>query len=171
MNPKIHRGYGALRVGRWSLGGADYFLTGCLHRPLTGLTTEPLATTVLAKLRELDVTGHWQLRTCVLMPDHFHALVTLNPENDLSVVMRRFKGPLAPVLRRLGLRWQESFYDHRLREDDDRLPVFRYIWLNPYRAELIGTDQKWPWYYCAPEDWAWFEGLTNEGVPFPEWLG
>lgn len=170
MEPKIYRGYRALRVGRWSQSGSDYFLTGCLQRPLTGLATAPLAQLVRAKLHELDTAGHWHLRTYVLMPDHFHLLATLGPHDDLSGAVRQFKGSLTPALRTHGLRWQKNFYDHRLRSVDELLPTFLYIFLNPYRAGLTATGEKWPWYYCAPEDWEWFGGMTNESLPFPEWL-
>jgi REP element-mobilizing transposase RayT len=169
-DPKIYRGYGALRIGRWSQTGSDYFLTGCLHRPLTGLTTEPLASIVQSKLREIESAGKWHLRTFVLMPDHFHVLATLGPGGDLSGTVRLFKGPLTPMLRTHGLRWQTNFYDHRLRSVDEVQPTLLYIFLNPYRAGLVKAGAKWPWYYCAPEDWAWFSALTDESLPFPEWL-
>jgi putative transposase len=167
---EIYRGYGALRIGRWSQTGDDYFLTGCLNRPHTGLTSDPLAGAVQAQLRELEVSDHWLVRTSVLMPDHLHLLVTLRQRGSLSATMRLFKGPLTPKLRKHGLRWQENFYDHRLRSIEELWPTFLYIFLNPYRAGLVETGQKWPWYYCAPEDWEWFGGLTNESLPFPEWL-
>jgi REP element-mobilizing transposase RayT len=170
MNPKVHRGYEALLAGRWSQGGYTYFLTGCLARPLNGLTSEPLAGMVWGRLHELEATNQWQLRSCVLMPDHFHLLLTLGQEGDLSDVMRHFKGPLTSALRHNGLRWQPRFYDHRLRSADELLPIFLYILLNPYRANLIAPPEKWPWYYCAPEDWKWFGELTNDSVPMPEWL-
>lgn len=153
MDAKIHRGYSALRVGRWSQTNSDYFITGCLQRPLTGLAAAPLADIVRAKLHELETAGHWRLRSYVLMPDHFHLLATLGPAADLSRAIRGFKGPLAPELRARGLRWQPSFYDHRLRSEDELLPTFLYIFLNPYRAHLCATVEKWPWYFCAPEDW------------------
>jgi len=170
MEPIIHRGYGALRVGRWSQAGSDYFLTGCLQRPATGLTCEPLATAVQVRLHELETAGHWKLRTSVLMPDHFHLLVTLGPQGSLSEAVRAFKGPLAPALRQHGIGWQKNFYDHRLRADDEGLPTFLYIFMNPYRANMIPTGEQWSWYYCAPEDWKWFGRMTSESLPFPEWL-
>ena len=68
------------------------------------------------------------------------------------------------------MKWQEGFYEHRLRKTEDLLPVFLYVYLNPYRAGLISTDQTWPGYYCAPEDWIWFGVMTANAVPQPEWL-
>jgi REP element-mobilizing transposase RayT len=107
VEPKIYRGYGALRIGRRSQTGDDYFLTGCLNRPQTGLASDPLASAMQAKLRELEANDHWMVRTSVLMPDHLHLLVTLRPRGSLSATMRLFKGSLTPELRKHGLRWQE----------------------------------------------------------------
>jgi putative transposase len=168
--PEPHRGYGALRVGRWSAAGADYFVTGCLERPLTGLTTPAVAESIRPKLHEMEASCHWKLRSYVLMPDHFHLLFTLGTDRELPAVMRLLKGPLTPMLRKHGLRWQKNFYDRCLRSDDEVLPVFLYIFVNPYQAGLAPAKEPWPWYYCAPEDWKWFAPLTNESVPFPEWL-
>ena len=84
--------------------------------------------------------------------------------------MRLFKGRLSPELRARGLCWQEGFYDHRIREPSDLLPVFLYIFLNPYRAALIKQSERWPGYYCLAADWAWFGEMTSESLPLPEWL-
>src|SRR3954462_6247961 len=64
----------------------------------------------------------------------------------------------------------EGFYDHQLRADDDVLAVFRYIYLNPYRAGLLPESETWPGYRCRAEDWNWFGPLTRESAPQPEWL-
>jgi hypothetical protein len=42
--------------------------------------------------------------------------------------------------------------------------------MNPYRANLLAADEKWPWDHCAPEDRHGFGGVTNESVPIPAWL-
>jgi REP element-mobilizing transposase RayT len=151
--------------------GTDYFITCCLQRPDTGLTNVSLAPRIQARLLELETSGHWHVRTSVLMPDHLHLLVTLDSKSSLPEVIRLFKGALTPALRKRGLRWQQNFYDHHLRPSDELLPTFLYIFLNPYRAGLIQTDQKWPWYTCSPRDWEWFGGMTKKACPYPEWLG
>lgn len=167
---RVYRGYGALRHGRVSQAHSTYFITLCLERPLTGLVSAPLLEAIKARLHTLESGGRWTLRTYVVMPDHLHVLATLGSDAVLSDALRNLKGALTPALRQAGLRWQASFYDRRLRPDDDILPVFLYIFLNPYRAGLLGDTQIWPGYYCGAEDWTWFGGLTREAVPFPEWL-
>ena len=165
------KGYNALRRGRWSEHDTDYFLTICIQRPQTGLCSSSLVVAIFGEMHRLEIDGRWIVRTAVVMPDHLHLLVTLGERSHLSECVRMFKGRLVPALRRTNLAWQPSFYDHRLRSVDNLLPVFLYIYLNPYREKLINPGlAKWPGYYCASEDWAWFGQLTNGELPYPEWL-
>ncbi len=168
---QAHPGYGALRRGRWSEQGRDYFLTLCLQRPLSGLTDDIVSSRISDEAVRLERDGFWQVRTSVIMPDHIHVVATLTGERALSGVIRLFKGRLSPALRAAGLRWQPSFYDRAMRSGDDLLPVFLYIFLNPYRAGLADCQrEKWPYYFCAPDDWIWFGQLTSQDLPLPEWL-
>jgi putative transposase len=167
---RIRRGYGALRIGRFSISDATYFLTICLQRPQTGLSNEALLAKILAEIHRLGESAHWTMRTGVVMPDHMHLLPVLGRQEDLSQTIRLFKGRLAIALRGFGLSWQPSFYDHRLRSTQEVLPTFRYIFLNPYHEGLIGAGEKWPGHFCAKQDWEWFKDLTSEEMPFPEWL-
>jgi REP element-mobilizing transposase RayT len=163
-------GYNSLRYGRYSAPGAEYFLTLTLLRPATGLSDVSLVDDVRAEWQSLEESKLWRVRTAVIMPDHLHLLVILGESSELSALVRSFKGRLTPRLREHGLRWQAGYYDHRVRPDDDRLALFRYIYLNPYRDGLLGTCERWPGYDCCGDDWAWFEPLTNQATPFPEWL-
>ncbi len=164
------RGHEALRRGRWSVAGAEYFLTCCTEARETGLDASPLTGDILTAAEKLTDQGAWRLRTAVVMPDHVHLLFVLGEKADLAPVVRLFKGRLAPTLRTAGLKWQRGYFDHRLRAGEDRLPVFRYIFLNPYRIARVRPDERWPGYFCADEDWVWFKALTDDGGAFPEWL-
>ena len=163
-------GHEALRRGRWSTPSAEYFLTFCTKDRRPGLIEPPIATALLDETQRLEVEDAWRPRTAVVMPDHLHLLVWLGERTPLSAAVRLFKGRLTPVLRSAGLQWQRAYFDHRLRPDEDRLPVFLYVFLNPHRARLIAADHRWPAYFCHPEDQRWFEPLTNGSCPFPEWL-
>ena len=130
-------GYAALRRFRNSIGGAEYFLTTNLQVRGSGLETENLRSAILSLWQRLQDEEYWQIRTAVVMPDHVHLLLCLGSEAELAAGMRLFKGRVTPELRRSGLKWQEGFFEHRLRETEDVLPVFLYIYLNPYKAGLI----------------------------------
>ena len=168
MSSTPKRGHKALRHGRWSSPDSEYFLTVVTGLRKSGLVPVGAELTNLARAMESE--GVWSVRTLTIMPDHVHLLVTLGTGSTLSSALRTFKGRTANVLRRAGLKWQKGFFDHRLRDGEDRLPVFLYIFLNPYRAGMIHRSEHWSGYYCAAEDWEWFEALTMEGCPFPEWL-
>ena len=162
-------GHAALRRHRRSIPNAEYFLTICTDDRRRGLAEPSVAAAILAEAHHLTTEGCWHLRTATIMTDHLHVLVTLGTQADLSEVVRLFKGRLAPVLRRAGLRWQRGWYDHLLRDAEGRLPYFLYIFLNPHRANLIASDEKWAGYYCAQDDWGWLEpfcrGMTeNRGI-------
>lgn len=164
----IQKGQRSLRRGRQSLSGAVYFLTMCTERRNRGLENGLVSASLLDHAQPID--GNWSLRAAVVMPDHVHLLVDLIASSELSEAVRLFKGRTAPVLRRHDMKWQRGYFDHRLRMNEDVLPVFLYIFLNPYRAGLMPDDQRWPGYFCSPDDWVWFEPLTSSSLPFPEWL-
>jgi len=166
LNPA--KGQAALRRGRWSVPGATYFLTICTQSQQSGLDSKALAPLILQLAREMSVG--WNLRTAVAMPDHVHLVIDLRSDAILADSVRKFKGPLSVVLRRHGIKWQRACFDHRLRTREDLLPVFLYVFLNPYRAMLIDTSQRWPAYYCSAADWAWFGRLTDRCHPVPAWL-
>ncbi|MEI6106493.1 MAG: transposase [Opitutae bacterium] len=130
----------------------------------------PLLTAGFGELQRLEILGIWHTRCVVFMPDHIHLLLTLSAQADLSAAVRLFKGHLTPTLRKIKAAWQPSFYDHHLRDDENAQHVFIYIFLNPYRAQLCAIDAKWPGYYCATEDWAWFGEMTKKDGPEPAWL-
>ncbi len=163
-------GYSALRQHRWSAAGIEYFVTLNLERPASGLSDSALLEVITQQFVRLETEAAWSLRTWVVMPDHIHLLFTLGTQLSLSESLRLLKGRLSPALRKQRLNWQDGYYEHRLRADDDRLPIFLYIFLNPYRAHLISTTETWPGYYCSSDDQIWFAPLTDSDLPFPEWL-
>lgn len=164
------KGYASLRRFRWSSEGSNYFLTFNATRPTDRLSTPELLADFTREREKLERGGTWHVRTWTVMPDHIHALVRLGGSTTLGESIRLFKGRLTPALRRAGMTWQDGYYDRQLRAGEDALPVFLYIFLNPYRADLVRPSETWPGYYCAAEDWEWFAPLTNSETPFPEWL-
>jgi putative transposase len=91
----------------------------------------------LAVERETDVFA-W-----CFMPDHCHLLVR---DNDTIEFVRRFKGRLTPLARKMERGrslWQKSFYDHALRKSESVFAVAGYIWENPVRAGLVDSPEKY----------------------------
>jgi putative transposase len=171
MTYDITKGHAALRRGRASIPGAEYFLTICSEARPAGLAaSHEVACLLLTEARLMELDGVWKLRCAVVMPDHVHLLIILGERLSLEKSVSRFKGTTSAVLGKVGLVWQRNFYDHRVRPGENRTGLFLYIYLNPYRAGLCGRSDRWIWFYCCEKDWSWFREYLDVERPPPEWI-
>ena len=87
----------------------------------------------------------------VVMPDHFHAIIIIGPNNynrgggkpvggafgpqrkNLASVVRGFKSAVTTYSRKnnINFGWQERFYDRIIRDDQEFTRIARYIETNP----------------------------------------
>jgi putative transposase len=90
----------------------------------------------------IDVLFHYRdqrkylLHEFVIMPDHFHALITPAPEISLEKAVQFIKGGFSFRLKSNLPVWQASFTNHRVRDDCDFENHRAYIRMNPVRARL-----------------------------------
>jgi len=92
----------------------------------------------------MDVLAHYRaqkkyvLHEFVIMPDHLHLLLTPAPEISLERAVQLIKGGFSYRLGKTkrGLVWQESFTNHRIRDELDYEHHAEYIRMNPVRARL-----------------------------------
>ncbi len=169
MNEKMHKGF-SLRIGRFSQFYSQYFLTFCTEGRQAKLANAEFYEHFLKNCEDCQNDGVFELLSFTVMPDHLHLLIRLGERLSLGKTVARIKAKSGPVLKTTSTPWQKGFYDHRLRHDEDRLPVFLYIYLNPYRKLLITAEQQWAYYYCVPNEWAWLSQMLKEDCPLPEWL-
>jgi REP element-mobilizing transposase RayT len=103
---------------------------------------------LLKSARLYHERDRWNCRLFLLMPDHLHALLTFPYDKDMGAVIAAWKGYQA---KRLGIRWQGNYFDHRIRHRDELEEKAAYIRLNPVRKNLCQRDEEWPWMLsCAP---------------------
>jgi len=98
---------------------------------------------VLSAWRELpERLSGFELDECVLMPNHFHGIVTLIAAGEpLSQIVSAFKSLSAfRINLKRGTRgvsvWQRGFYDHVVRDERDLARIREYIQNNPARWSL-----------------------------------
>lgn len=164
------KGYRALRHGRHSESGGKYFITFCSEHRQTGLTSDTVGRAIVAQIHQMESEAIWSLRCAVLMPDHVHLFFQLGEKLPLGKVIARLKSKSADPLKACGLRWQAGYFEHHMRPKEDPLPVFLYVYLNPYKAGLLSADKPWPWFVCGEADQEWFTGYLDKGLPEPAWL-
>jgi putative transposase len=92
------------------------------------------------------------LHEFVLMPDHFHLLVT--PLDSLEHAVQMIKGGFSyRAKRELGSNveiWQRGFSDHRIRDFEDYERHVHYIHLNPVKKHLCGDPSEYRYSSAFP---------------------
>jgi len=141
-----------LRQYDYSAAGL-YFVTICIvkHRMLLGTINEGRwKPSRLGKLVEhcwQDIPNHWpgvELDYFVVMPNHFHGLISISTRDSnasLPKVVQSFKAAVTRLANKqantAGRKlWQENYYDHVVRDDDDLARIRKYIIENPLAWHL-----------------------------------
>jgi len=164
------KGYSALRRGRYSAPGFTYFLTICTADRVNALTEQGVGAAVQEEILRMSSENVWNVRAFTLMPDHVHVLAELGDSLTLSQAVARLKAKTKTALLAQNAQWQVNYFDHRLAASELILPVLLYVYLNPYREQLIETTEKWPWFYCHESEWRWFKDHLTDNLPEPSWL-
>jgi putative transposase len=92
----------------------------------------------------------------VVLPDHIHCVWTL-PDGDADystrwrLIKSRFssvlpKGHLRPSHRKRSERglWQRRFWEHHIRNEQDRDAHVHHCWNNPVKHGLVDAPENWP---------------------------
>jgi len=85
----------------------------------------------------------------VLMPEHFHLLMTEPKRANPSVVMKVIKERFTRLLRRspdlIASVWQKRFYDFNVWTPEKRVEKLRYMHRNPVKRGLTERPEDWKW--------------------------
>ena len=172
LSPMPPRRTSALHAHRWSNSGETYFVTCCTCLRSAGLTNAPIVRVVHDSVSALDEDGDTSTFAFTLMPDHLHWLFNLGHRLSLGRVIARLKAQTKNELCDSGLAWQRDFFEHRLRAGEAVEPYGLYVFLNPYRADLLPSSGVWPHWRCPnPKKFAFLARLNPDGTPPAEWIG
>jgi putative transposase len=105
------------------------------------LTTPALASDILDAARRYHELERWWCDLFLLMPDHLHAIASFPSSARMSKTVQGWKRGTA---RFQQIRWQEGYFDHRIRDDDDGRKTWRYIRRNPVAKGLRANEDDWP---------------------------
>ncbi len=126
-----------------------YFVTSRTWQSRMLFVTESFSSVFIDSLLHYQQKGAYALHAFILMPDHFHILLTPAPDRSLERAVQFIKGGSA---RKLALErhmrfpvWQRGFSDHRIRDAADFAAHLRYIWQNPVRKKLVLEPQEFRW--------------------------
>ena len=95
--------------------------------------------------------GRFLLHAYVVMPDHFHAIITPAPEVSLEKAMQYIKGGFSFRLKSKQDVWMRSFNQTQILSEEKFMGAVRYIEENPMRQGLAQTPAEYAYSSAASE--------------------
>ena len=152
MTRRLHRYYGTHDL---------HFITASCYRRQAELGTPQRRDLFLKILEEARRKYRFVVHGYVVMPEHFHLLITEPQVGDPSVVMKVVKERFSRRLHRRrrsavaaqgflweqmrGPLWQKRFYDFNVWSARKQIEKLRYIHRNPVKRGLVESPEQWKW--------------------------
>jgi putative transposase len=130
---------------RGTTGDGTYFVTSSTFQKKALLQSERTATLFIETLLGYRSQDKFKLHEFVVMPDHFHLLITpiVTLERAVQLIKGGFSFRAGKLFRVRGNIWQPSFYDRRVRDATEYESFRRYIHWNPVKRGLAGTPEQY----------------------------
>lgn len=148
---------------RGSTGNNTYFITASTFEKAAVLQSDRMARLLLDVLFHYRRQRKYLLHEFVIMPNHFHLLITPLPPVTLEKAIQFIKGGFSYRARKeLGLEgeiWQTSFHDRRVRDASEYSGFQQYIYMNPVHKGLARSPEEFP-----------FSSVTMRLDEVPQWL-
>ena len=143
-----------------------HFITCSCYRRLPLLRSVRARNLFVKVLGEVRAQYHFALVGLVVMPEHFHLLMSEPPSSTPSKVMQILKQRVSRTLRQKrckrtspaqlrlwrespndGLRsfWQSRFYDFNVWSRKKRIEKLHYMHMNPVKRGLVAHPKDWRW--------------------------
>lgn len=124
-----------------------YFVTSRTWNSRPLFRKPEVAQILLEQLFDCRTRGFYKLHPFVIMPDHFHALLTPSDESSLEKTMQMIKGGSSHSIKRQlqyeSPVWQQGFHDRWIRDAREYRERVSYILSNPVAANLAGTPNEY----------------------------
>lgn len=128
-------------------GQRTFFVTSSMQAREPLFEQEPAARLFIAVLYDYRRQNKYLLHEFVVMPNHFHALLTVDSSLSIERAVQFIKGGFAfRAGKELGLKppiWQKGFSDARVWERDSYFARKDYIRNNPVRAGLVHSPEEY----------------------------
>jgi len=150
--PRIYHGFGGRlyhEMPAWVADDAVYHVRVRCEKGSPSLTEPGLAGRLLESVKLYQEQQRWWVHLFLLMPDHWHALLSFGLAREMSKTIGDWKRFHA---RCSGIVWQENYFDHRVRNHLAELEAkWAYTRDNPIAAGLCERVEDWPWQWSAEE--------------------
>jgi putative transposase len=130
---------------RGTTGDGTYFVTSSTFQKKNLLQSDRTARLFIETLLEYRNQHKYMVHEFVVMPDHFHLLITpiVTLEKAVQFIKGGFSFRAGKVFQVRGNIWQQSFYDRRVRDAAEYATFKRYIHLNPVKRGLAEAPEQY----------------------------
>lgn len=132
-------------------GVRTFFVTSSIAGKRSLLQSDRAAKLFLDVLYHYRAERKYRLHEFVVMPDHFHLLITLGPEISVERAVQFIKGGFAfRAARELGLRppiWERGFSEVSVHDAQTFASLREYIGKNPIKRRLAVSSYEYE--YCS----------------------
>jgi len=139
-----------LRIGRFSHHGYVYFITTRCFNKNKIFVDKNAVQVIFECIDWLTSRSYIDLHFCVVMPDHIHLVISLEGSKHLSEVIKSLKQytsrRIKLILSLSDPVWQEQYYDHVIRKEENIIEIIKYCWYNPVRAGLVTNPNDYPYW-------------------------
>lgn len=126
-----------------------FFVTASAWERRPAFQSERMARLLIDTLYRYRSEGKYLLHEFVVMPNHFHALISLDETLSIERAMQFIKGGFSyRVKRELNSNyevWQKGFDDRRIRSAQEYESRRDYVRQNPVRAHLVLEAAAYPY--------------------------
>ena len=145
---------------RGNTGFSTYFITAATFQKHSLFQSDRMANLLLEVLYHYRTQQKYLLHEFVIMPDHFHLLLTptLTLERALQLIKGGFSFRAKKELGFGGEIWEKSFYDRRVRDWQEYCAFQQYIHSNPVKRGLAGAAGDYLYSSARP-------GVVLDAVP------
>ena len=145
---------------RGNTGYSTYFITASTFQKQSLFQSDRFSLPFLETLLQYRLQRKYLLHEFVVMPNHFHLLVTptLTLEKALQFIKGGFSYRARKELGFAGEIWQPSYYDHRVRDVEEYVNFRCYIRQNPVERGLAKSPEEYPYSSAFP-------GFVLDDVP------
>jgi len=138
---------------RGNTGYSTYFITAATFQKQNLFQSDRLTLPFIDTLLHYRVQRSYPLHKFVIMPNHFHLLVT--PIQSLERALQLIKGGFSYRAKKelgfLGEIWQSSYYDRRVRNAEEYVNFRYYIRHNPVKRGLAQTPEEYSYSSACPD--------------------
>jgi len=138
---------------RGTTSESSYFVTANVFERKSLFQVEKIARLFIEVLLHYRTEEKYLLHEFVVMPDHFHVIVTprqITLERAMQLMKGGFSFRLNENLKVKRDVWQPSFMDRRIRDSLEYQKFKDYIWQNPVKRFLAKSQEEYPYSSANP---------------------